>query len=442
MIETGRTILAGKPVGEIFHQPELRFEAKVGVRKSTLESIANGDLDEKMEVDEKQPMRLRPSSYLVGQQLQDSLQAGEQIEISYPWRDGRIQDWIGAEAIWKYTLKQLLGNARAATALVLVTVPHGLSKDESERITQIFFERFNVPVFALVERPVTGLYAAGSVNGLFIDVGYDSTDIVPVLEAMPQYTSATHWKFGIRELSIYLARLLKNDTQLLSHDKLSGLSEQEQFDALVEIAHELFKNPASLSLLSEEDEKEKKKRKGEELDIAAALVSGQEQNLINEKDAKENNAAAAQGRFQIQWRDSTVSVGKMRQRFWEPLFNMQLLKGLQGVDKEQTLVTLPEAIMNSVNQCEMELRPQILNGLVLAGPLAGARGFNQLLAPHIAPYLSKGDYNELQPSASALKVLRVPDYFADFKAKDDLNTYLGASIIAKVSFVFVRTLQI
>ncbi|TIA93633.1 hypothetical protein E3P99_00027 [Wallemia hederae] len=433
VIETGRTILAGKPVGEIFHQPELRFEAKVGVRKSTLESIANGDLDEKMEVDEKQPMRLRPSSYLVGQQLQDSLQAGEQLEISYPWRDGRIQDWIGAEAIWKYTLKQLLGNARAATALVLVTVPHGLSKDESERITQIFFERFNVPVFALVERPVTGLYATGSVNGLFIDVGYDSTDIVPVLEAMPQYTSATHWKFGIRELSIYLARLLKNDTQLLSHDKLSGLSEHEQFDALVEIAHELFKNPASLSLLPEEDEKEKKKRKGEELDIAAALVSGQEQNLINEKDAKENNAAAAQGRFQIQWRGSTVSVGKMRQRFWEPLFNMQLLKGLQGVDEEQTLVTLPEAIMNSVNQCEMELRPQILNGLVLAGPLAGARGFNQLLAPHIAPYLSKGDYNELQPSASALKVLRVPDYFADFKGRDDLNTYLGASIMAKIT---------
>ncbi|TIA87278.1 hypothetical protein E3P81_03998 [Wallemia ichthyophaga] len=424
-------MLAGKPLGEIFHKPQLHFEAKVGVKKTTLDGIAKGDLDDSMDTDEKQPMRLRPSSYLVGQQLEDTLLAGEPIEISYPWRDGRIHDWIGAEALWKHALKQLLGNPRAATALVLVTVPHGLSKDESEKITQIFFERFNVPVFALLERPVLGLYASGSVNGLFIDIGYDSTDVVPVLETMPQYTAATHWRFGTRELSVYLASLLKSDSHLLAHEKLSALGEQEKFNALVEIAQELFNHPHSLSLLPEEDEKEKKK--GEELDIAAALVSGQEQNLIDEKDAKENNPAASQGRFEVQWRGSTVSVGKIRQRFWEPLFNMNLLKGLKGVDEEQTRVSLPEAIVYTLDQCEIETRQQILNGLVLAGPLAGSKGFSQLLAPHIEPYLSKGDNNELQASASAIKVLKVPDYFADFKKRDDLNTFLGASIVAKIT---------
>lgn len=423
-------MLAGKPLGEIFYKPQLQFEAKVGVKTSTLEGIAKGDLDDSMDTDEKQPMRLRPSSYLVGQQLEDTLLTGEEVVISYPWRDGRIQDWIGAEALWKHALKQLLGNPRAATALVLVTVPHGLSKDESEKITQIFFERFNVPVFALVERPVLGLYASGSVNGLFIDIGYDSTDIVPVLETMPQYTAATHWKLGVRELSIYLASLLKSDTHLLSHERLSVLGEEEKFDALVEIAQELFNHPESLSLLPEEDEKEKKR--GEGLDIAAALVNGQEQNLIDEKDAKENNPAASQGRFEVHWRGSAVSVGKIRQRFWEPLFNMKLLMGLKGIEEEQTLVSLPEAIVNTVDQCEIETRQQILNGLVLAGPLSGAKGFSQLLAPHIAPYLSKGDNNELQASASALKVLKVPDYFADFKGRDDLNTFLGAGIVAKV----------
>lgn len=97
------------------------------------------------------------------------------------------------------------------------------------------------------------------------------------------------------------------------------------------------------------------------------------------------------------------------------------------------MVGLPEAILSTVEQCEIETRSQIYNGLVLAGPLAGAKGFTQLLAPHIGPYLSKGENNELQPSASILKVLRVPDYFADFKGRDDLNTFLGAGIVAKVS---------
>ncbi|TIC04756.1 actin-like ATPase domain-containing protein [Wallemia mellicola] len=425
-------MLAGKPLGEIFHKPQLYFEAKVGIKRTTLESISKGEMDDNMDVDERKPMRLRPSSYLVGQQLEDAIQAGEDLEISYPWKFGRIRDWVGAEALWKHALKQLLGNPRAATALVLVTVPHGLSKDENERITQIFFERFNVPVFALVERPVLGLYASGSVTGLFIDVGHDSTDIVPVLDTIPQYTAATQWKFGLRELSIYLAGLLKNDTHLLGHEKLSGLSEDERFDALVEISQELFKHPESLSLLPEEEEKDKKK-KGEEFDIAAALVNGQEKNLIDEKNAKENNAAAAQGRFQLEWRGSTISIGKIRQRFWEPLFNIDLLKGLKGIEEEQTLVGLPEAILSTVEQCEIETRSQIYNGLVLAGPLAGAKGFTQLLAPHIGPYLSKGENNELQPSASILKVLRVPDYFADFKGRDDLNTFLGAGIVAKIT---------
>ena len=421
-------------MGELIYQPQLSFDASVGIKRSTLNDIANGKLEDEssMDVDsEKKPMKLRPSSYLVGQQLQEAIDAGEDLEISWPWHEGQIQNWIGAEALWKHALKQLLDNPRAATALVLVTIPHGLSKTDLERITQIFFERFNVPVFSMVERPILGLYAVGATSGLFIELGWDSTDLVPVVETIPQTFSSTHWKFGIKDLVIYLANLLKNDSYLLNHEKLKNLNENEQYDALLEISQKLFEHPKALSLVPEE--KEDKKKKGEEFDIASALVNGQEKNLIEEKNAKENNPAAAHDRFDLEWHGENISIGKIRHRFWEPLFNVELLNGLKGIDENATKINLSEAIINTVEQCEFEFKPRIYNGMMLAGPLAGVNGFSQLIIPHVAPYLPKGEVSEFQASSSTLRVLRVPDYFAEFKGREDLNTYLGASIVAKVS---------
>jgi actin-related protein 9 len=56
----------------------------------------NGGLDDARKVDSS----VKASRYLVGHVLDEALAAGESIRISWPFRNGDIDDWEQAEALW------------------------------------------------------------------------------------------------------------------------------------------------------------------------------------------------------------------------------------------------------------------------------------------------------------------------------------------------------
>lgn len=69
-----------------------------------------------------------------------------------------------------------LGIKRSRNASpVLMVVPTDWTKEEHERITQIFFENFNVPGLYLAEEPLMIMYGCATVTGLIIDIGHNST---------------------------------------------------------------------------------------------------------------------------------------------------------------------------------------------------------------------------------------------------------------------------
>jgi hypothetical protein len=52
---------------------------------------------------------------------------------------------------------------------------HHLSSPDKERITQIFFEEFGVPAFAIYDAGLLALYAAGVLTGITVDIGFEKT---------------------------------------------------------------------------------------------------------------------------------------------------------------------------------------------------------------------------------------------------------------------------
>lgn len=75
----------------------------------------------------------------------------------------------------------------------MLIVSHRFSAIDKERITQMFFEEFGVPAFALYDAGLLALYAAGVVTGITVDIGFEKTgtlsisaltdsDITPVIE--------------------------------------------------------------------------------------------------------------------------------------------------------------------------------------------------------------------------------------------------------------------
>jgi actin-related protein 9 len=61
----------------------------------------------------------------------------------------------------------------------MLIVSHHLSVSDKERITQLFFEEFGVPAFAMDDAGLLSLYAAGVLTGIAVDIGYEKTGNSP-----------------------------------------------------------------------------------------------------------------------------------------------------------------------------------------------------------------------------------------------------------------------
>ena len=98
-----------------------------------------------------------------------------------PIETGVIKDWDSIEKIWNESFHDHL-QATDGDSLVLMTEPCLNPKTNREKITEIMFEKFNVPAFYLANQAVLAAYAHGRVTGLVLDSGVDKTDAVPVYE--------------------------------------------------------------------------------------------------------------------------------------------------------------------------------------------------------------------------------------------------------------------
>ena len=86
IIETGcTTIRAIIGLAELLKLPSVEIEARVGLKRTGESST--------------QP-QVHVNDYLVGHRLNEALEAGEDIAVSWPFSSGDIKDYKAAEAIW------------------------------------------------------------------------------------------------------------------------------------------------------------------------------------------------------------------------------------------------------------------------------------------------------------------------------------------------------
>jgi len=97
---------------------------------------------------------------------------------------GNVQDWDQLECITHHLLYDQLGWEYGNEGCVLTSEPLFTPKRSRERLTQMFFESFNVHGLYVAEAPVLSLHAVGRVSGTVLDLGYQKCDIAPVLEGL------------------------------------------------------------------------------------------------------------------------------------------------------------------------------------------------------------------------------------------------------------------
>ncbi|KAF7309637.1 hypothetical protein MIND_00334800 [Mycena indigotica] len=439
VIETGRTVIrAGLGLHELLKTPAVEVTARVGLRRDALTSGHVPNVKD----------------YLVGTQLDDALAAAADILVSWPFAEGPIKDWVQAEALWKHVLFDKLQRRRVQNeSPVLLSIASGLSRDEYERICQMFFERFNVAGFGILERPMGQIYAANSLSGVVVDISQFQTDITPVYEGFIARQARVSTSVGTGDCENYLAYLLRSNQSVLAaiSPPEAPLEPQNVHATLVQLASQVWREghvkvPSDGETAATEDEGV--------TDIAAVIVAGKERALIEsgmKKRATAKASAAEQARARelealdlitVQFRGQSVTLGKERHRFCEPLFDPTLLRAIPSTLPESTprstevlSWSLQEAVGHAVAQTEVDQRQYIWGGLFVTGEITQhVKGIGIALQSRVAPFLVNPDLQtELQ--TRAVRVLNVPDYFPEYRdTGNGFAAFLGASITAKITF--------
>ena len=268
---------------------------------------------------------------------------------------------------------------------VMLSIAPGLSRGSQERLCQIFFERFNVASFAIVERPMTQIYATGQLSGVVVDIGYEKTDVSPIFDGFIVQSARSSTSLGIADCEKYLANLLRSNQSVMAAASPSDSPrDPEAVQAFLLDLVKYIWSEGHVRVPSDGQIAEVPEDEGV-TDIAAVLVAGKEKAVIEagtKKKATAKASAAEQARAKeiealdlitLQFRDRSITLGKERHRFCEPLFDPSLFYSLPQKDEmgpDEDRFSLQDTVGFSVGQADVSLRQHIWQGLFVTGDLA------------------------------------------------------------------------
>ncbi|KAI8876143.1 actin-like ATPase domain-containing protein [Backusella circina FSU 941] len=349
-------------------------------------------------------------------------------EYDYPIKENAIVDWTKLEECWHHILfKELNIKKSRNESPVLLAVPVQWSKLEHERITQIFFESFNVPGVYIAPQPLLSAFGCGSVTGLIVDVGSQMTDINVVVDSLVQSQSNFTIPIGGNHFDDYFLQLLKKDDQFVQHINtlpditldlaLARFVREQPGVCVVSVGHNIEKAAATEPLSMMDDT-----LAGE--DIIEDGLGGE--NVRNPDDEESSDIPE---RINVEYKGHTLSIGSYRHRVMDPLFMPEIL------DIESP--SLPESMRLAAMNCEPpEIRPKIWESIIVTGGCSQTQALPKRIKTEVQLFLPHSE-NTGDTQPRILNFLRIPDYFTVLKDKkyQHFSTWLGAEIVAKLVFM-------
>jgi actin-related protein 7 len=124
-------------------------------------------------------------------------------------RRGEIVNWEVLESVLHYALYDQLPWIEGAEGPVMMVEPALTPRRDRERLIQLMFEVFNVNGYFATDAAVASLAAVGRLGGTVVDVGYEKTDVIPVLDGLTQASAAVRLPYGGRQITEHMQTLLQ-----------------------------------------------------------------------------------------------------------------------------------------------------------------------------------------------------------------------------------------
>ncbi|KAI8090018.1 actin family [Halteromyces radiatus] len=345
-------------------------------------------------------------------------------DYNNPIKNNNIVSWEDLEASWQHILFKELGIKKARNEHpVLFTVPVHWNKLEHERLTQIAFEYLNVPGLYIAPQPLMALYGCGSVTGLVVDIGHNTTDINVVVDSILQPSSNMTIHIGGNILNQYLLQLLQGDNNLVQQCEQAGVKLDEEFATFI-------REKCDICYVAMGHELQETASTTDESNLAGGIAAATSEEITDNEttvEEEEDNKDIPEN-VEIEYQGHKFTIGPYRHKVYDPLFKPDLM----GIDT----LSLRNAMFLAVNNCEPpEIRPKLWENIVLTGGCGQMRGLQKRVKADLGHVLSISE-NAGDTQTRLVGFLRIPDYFTVLKNKEfqQYSTWLGAEIVAKLVF--------
>jgi actin-related protein len=159
--------------------PKAEIPSVVGIGED-----ANGTATlegEAMEVDEKKndPSSINQKKYFIDTTTLCVPRQG--VEVASYMKECMIEDWDVFEKVLDYAYKNIIQSESEFHPVLMSEAPWN-NRQKREKLTELMFEKYNVPAFFLVKNAVLAAFANGRSTGLVVDSGATHTTAVPVLD--------------------------------------------------------------------------------------------------------------------------------------------------------------------------------------------------------------------------------------------------------------------
>lgn len=385
---------------------------------------------------------------------------------------GQIVDWEMFEKFVEHLLNEHLNYANPPTPIntfpIALVTPSSWSQDDKERVTHMFFEKFLVPAFYIIEDSLASLFAYGRQTGLVIDIGYETTTITAIEDSqIIDYARVTYDKGG-NDVTQYFKKLLLNSV-IMNDANSEPISKDIISDEMVEFVKcsSICECIPADGIKVHDSEPEVENKEEGIIDVAAIIASGRTREYLAQKE-KERHSGVGQihtqenheKKFnQVEYKGMKLSIGSERFHVMDQFLDNKCLDGVPN------LIDLILLCVQST--CDISRRNELWENIVLVGNGSQIHGFSEALQvilhdkfvvtpPEesinaLANYSISGGSGTSTPAGITssnftpgllqpikTSIIQFPSYFSEWKEHSHVArgeaSFLGAQLAAK--FVF------